>query len=50
VAGQNVGLDAAINYEAEMFALCFADADQREGMNAFAEKRTPAFAGHQAPE
>ena len=44
-AGQNVGLDAAISYEAEVFALCFADADQREGMSAFAEKRTPAFAG-----
>ena len=36
---------SAIAYEAEVFGLCFADADQKEGMSAFTERRTPAFAG-----
>lgn len=32
-------------YEASLFASCFATADQTEGMTAFLEKRTPAFKG-----
>ena len=44
-AGLDADLDVAIGYEAEVFGLCFADVDQKEGMSAFAERRTPAFAG-----
>lgn len=33
----------AAAYEAELFGLCFADPDQREGMSAFLEKRPPRF-------
>jgi enoyl-CoA hydratase len=43
--GQNASFDSAVAYEAEVFGLCFADAEQREGMTAFVEKRAPAFAG-----
>jgi len=32
-------------YEASLFAGCFATADQTEGMTAFLEKRTPVFKG-----
>ena len=43
--GQNGSFDSAVAYEAEVFGLCFADGEQREGMSAFVEKRTPVFAG-----
>lgn len=36
-------LDPGIEYESLMFGLCFATADQREGMRAFLEKRPPEF-------
>lgn len=32
-------------YEADLFSLCFAYEDRREGMLAFIEKRTPEFSG-----
>ncbi len=32
-------------YEADLFSLCFAYEDRREGMLAFIEKRTPEFTG-----
>ena len=40
---QEPGLAEGIGFENAMFGLCFADPDQREGMSAFLEKRTPAF-------
>jgi len=43
--GLDVDLDSAVAYEAEVFGLCFATADQKEGMAAFVEKRKPNFSG-----
>ncbi|MDR3560634.1 MAG: crotonase, partial [Negativicutes bacterium] len=40
-----VDLDSGVAYEAEVFGLCFATADQKEGMAAFVEKRKPNFIG-----
>jgi enoyl-CoA hydratase len=41
--GLEMDLSRAADYEADLFALCFATADQKEGMRAFLEKRPPAF-------
>ncbi|MDC7788136.1 enoyl-CoA hydratase-related protein [Rhodoplanes sp. TEM] len=41
--GMNVDLGSAIAYEAELFGLCFAAPDQKEGMTAFVEKRKPVY-------
>lgn len=43
--GQDLDLDNACVLESEVFGLCFATDDQREGMSAFLEKRKPAFTG-----
>ncbi len=43
--GLDTDLDTGVAYEAEVFGLCFATADQKEGMAAFLEKRKPAFIG-----
>ena len=43
--GLDVDLDSGVAYEAEVFGLCFATADQKEGMAAFVEKRKPNFIG-----
>ena len=37
--GMSMDQDKAIHYEAEMFGMCFTTADQKEGMDAFLEKR-----------
>lgn len=37
--GMEMPVDKAIDYEAELFGLCFATEDQKEGMAAFLEKR-----------
>lgn len=43
VHGLELDLPSACRYEADLFALSFATADQREGMSAFLEKRKPVF-------
>ena len=44
-AGFDVDLETGQRIERDLFALCFASADQKEGMGAFLEKRTPEFTG-----
>lgn len=43
--GLEIDLDSAIAYEAEVFALCFATKDQKEGMSAFLGKKPANFRG-----
>jgi enoyl-CoA hydratase len=43
--GLEMDLVRGIQYEAEVFGLCFATEDQKEGMTAFVEKRKPNFQG-----
>ena len=38
-----VSLNEGIHFERRLFHSTFATEDQKEGMNAFAEKRKPAF-------
>lgn len=44
-SGMQTDIDRAIAFEADIFGLCFATADQKEGMGAFVEKRAPNFTG-----
>jgi len=41
----DVDLETGTQIERDLFALCFASEDQREGMAAFLEKRVPQFKG-----
>jgi enoyl-CoA hydratase len=41
--GMEMDLNRACSYEADLFALCFAGEEQKEGMMAFLEKRPPKF-------
>ena len=41
--GIETDIDTAIAFENQVFALCFATEDQKEGMAAFVEKRPPDF-------
>ncbi len=43
--GMEMELSRACQYEADLFSLCFASAEQKEGMSAFLEKRAPKFKG-----
>lgn len=42
--GMEMDLTRACSYEADLFALCFAGSEQKEGMAAFIEKRAAKFA------
>lgn len=44
-AGYNIDLQTACMLERDAFALCFSSFDQREGMQAFLDKRQPQFKG-----
>ena len=41
--GIQTDIDSGIACENELFAMCFATADQKEGMGAFLEKRSAQF-------
>lgn len=41
--GMQVDLDTAMGIESDLFGMCFATIDQKEGMKAFVEKRKPEF-------
>jgi len=43
--GYDLALDNATRLEAECVSQCFSTKDQKEGMNAFLEKRKPTFSG-----
>lgn len=43
--GLEMDLDRGGRFEADLFGLCFATADQKEGMQAFLEKRPAKFTG-----
>lgn len=45
IAGQDASLDAALRLETKAIQLLFSSRDQKEGMNAFIEKRKPKFEG-----
>lgn len=44
-AGYDIDLQTACILERDAFALCFSSFDQREGMQAFLDKRPPQFKG-----
>ena len=44
-SGLEMDLDRAGRFEASLFGLCFATTDQKEGMQAFLEKRPAKFTG-----
>jgi enoyl-CoA hydratase len=41
--GMDAGLENGILMENELFAMCYATEDQKEGMTAFLEKRKAEF-------
>ena len=43
--GMQTDIDRAMTVEADLFGLCFATEDQKEGMRAFVEKRKANFIG-----
>jgi len=45
IAGQDASLETALMLERKAFQLLFASSDQKEGMQAFLDKRKPIFEG-----
>jgi enoyl-CoA hydratase len=43
--GMQTDINRAMTIEADLFGLCFSSEDQKEGMSAFLEKRSPQFTG-----
>lgn len=43
--GLETDIDTGISIEADLFGMCFATQDQKEGMKAFLEHRKPEFKG-----
>jgi len=43
--GMQTDIDRGMTFEADLFGLCFATEDQKEGMKAFIDKRKPEFKG-----
>ena len=43
--GMQADINRAMTIEADVFGLCFATDDQKEGMSAFVEKRKATFTG-----
>lgn len=43
--GMQTDINRGMTIEADVFGLCFATTDQKEGMTAFVEKRKPQFTG-----
>lgn len=43
--GIQTDIDRGLTVEADIFGLCFATEEQKEGMKAFVEKRSPNFTG-----
>ncbi|MDI6615135.1 MAG: enoyl-CoA hydratase-related protein [Syntrophaceae bacterium] len=43
--GMQVDIDTAMAIESDLFGLCFSTADQKEGMDAFVNKRKATFQG-----
>src|SRR5215217_3996421 len=44
-ASEKMSIEEGINYERDLFCLCFSTADKEEGVKAFLEKRQPQWTG-----
>jgi len=43
--GLETSLDEGLSIEADLFGICYATSDSKEGLSAFLERRTPKFEG-----
>jgi enoyl-CoA hydratase len=44
-ASERLSIEDGINYERDLFCLCFSSADKEEGVKAFLEKRPAQWTG-----